>query len=234
MKIRSITYFCNPGWPLKEEKIEAAGEFLAEAKADFEAAGYEVQTTRLATIPFPQLIGADNYPDTPKLAEQLQAAITKAGIAYASLGPALPELLDSYAQIPAAIAASENIFFGGVIADPRFGISMPAIQACAEVIARCSTIEPHGFANLRFAALANVHAGSPFFPAAYHNHDDPAFSIATEAADLAVEAFSNCRTVTDGQWNMAHELEKHTLALQAWATRWVSAIRWCSAGSISL
>jgi uncharacterized protein (UPF0210 family) len=215
MKIRSITYFCNPGWPLDDTKLQAAGEFLTTARSSYEAAGYEVETTRLATVPFVQLLGADHYGDTPRLAEAMSKAIQQVGIAYAALGPAEPELLNGFAAIPEALAASENVFFAGVMADSRFGISMPAVQACAQTIVRCSTLTPDGFGNLRFAALANVKAGSPFFPAAYHNHDDPAFAIATEAADLAVQAFTNCRTVSDGQWALAHELEKHTAQLTA-------------------
>jgi uncharacterized protein (UPF0210 family) len=96
------------------------------------------------------------------------------------------------------------------MADTTFGISLPAIEACADVITRCAPITPDGFANLRFAALANVKSGSPFFPAAYHNQDEPSFSIATEAADLAVKAFTNARTVTDGQWTLAAEIEKRS------------------------
>jgi len=99
------------------------------------------------------------------------------------------------------------------MADARFGISPPAMQACAEVITRCSSITPDGFANLRFTALANVKPGSPFFPAAYHNRDEPGFSIATEAADLAVEVFTNARTVSDGQWALAAEVEKNAKQL---------------------
>jgi uncharacterized protein len=209
MKIRSITYFCNPGWPLDASKIEQAGKLIAEAKTAYEAAGYEVQTTRLATVPFLQILGANRIGETPRLAEQVAAAIQSAGITYAALGPAQPEVPDSYTIIPDAIAAAKSIFFTGVMADARFGIALPSVQACAEVIIRCSTISSDGFANLQFAALANVKPGSPFFPAAYHDQDEPMFSIATEAADLAVEVFSNARTVTDGQWTMISEVEKH-------------------------
>jgi uncharacterized protein (UPF0210 family) len=208
MKIRSITYFCNPGWPLDESKIEQAGKFLAEAKAACEASGCEVQTTRLATVPFLQILGADKIGETPRLAEQVSAAIQSAGIVYAALGPAQPDVLDSYAVIPEAIAAAENIFFSGIMADARFGISIPAVQACAEVITRCSPITSDGFANLRFAALANVRPGSPFFPAAYAGQAEPMFSLATEAADLAVEVFSNTRTIADGQLRLAAEIGK--------------------------
>ena len=198
---------------MEDTKIEQAGKFLVEAKAACEASGYQVQSTRLATVPFPQLLGADRIAETPRLAERMEAAIRAAGIANAALGPALPENLDSYTVIPEAIGAAENIFFSGVMADVQFGISLPALQACAEVITQCASISPNGFANLRFAALANVKAGSPFFPAAYHDKDEPAFSIATEAADLAVTAFGNARTVSDGQSALAAEIEKRAREL---------------------
>ena len=56
MKIRSITCFINPGWPLDESLLRRSGEFIAAAKSAYAALGYEVQTARLATIPFPQLL----------------------------------------------------------------------------------------------------------------------------------------------------------------------------------
>ena len=115
----------------------------------------------------------------------------------------------SYEVIPEAIAASQNIFFNGVMADKSIGISLAAIKACANVIVKSASIDPNGFANLRFAALANVKAGSPFFPAAYHDNDEPAFAIATEAADLAVDAFSQARTLEIGRQTLITEIEKH-------------------------
>jgi uncharacterized protein len=215
MKIRSITYFCNPSWPLDKKKIDAAGKFLDKARTAYKKAGYEVQTTRLATVPFLQLLGADKIAETPKLAVQLSNAIKRAGIVYASLGPAQPEVLESYAVIPEAIKATKDVFFSGVMADARFGVSFAGLQACADIITRCSTITPDGFANLRFAALASVKPGSPFFPAAYHNLEGPAFAIATEAADMAVDVFTNARTISDAQWAMAAEIEKHARQLGA-------------------
>src|SRR5262245_51357208 len=103
MKIRSITYFCNPKYPLDEKVIQQAGEFLARAKSAYEAAGYEVQTVRLATIPFPKMLGEKQINDLPKYAEQVAKAIEQASIGYASLGPALPESPRSYQVIPEAI-----------------------------------------------------------------------------------------------------------------------------------
>ena len=225
MKIRSITYFCNPKFPLEEKVLKKAGIFLAQAKSAYEAAGYEVQTVRLATVPFPKLLGSADFSrqgiratkfattrqlnKLPVFAETLGKAIQEAGILYASLGPALPELPRSYQVIPEAIAAAQNIFYGGVMADKKRGIDLAAIHACTEVIVKSATLEPNGFANLQFAALANVPAGAPFFPAAYHDRDKPAFAIATESADLAVSAFENARSIEEGRNNLVSEIERH-------------------------
>ena len=211
MKIRSITYFCNPKYPLDEKVIRVAGEFLAKAKSAYEAAGYEVQTVRMATIPFPKLLGEKQINELPKLAGQLEKLIQQIGVGFLSLGPALPKSPRSYQVLSEAIAASQNVFFGGVMADKSIGISLAAIKACAEVMVKSAPIDPNGFANLRFAGLANVKAGSPFFPAAYHDAkmDQPAFAIATEAADLAVDAFSQAKTLEIGRQTLIAEIEKH-------------------------
>ena len=209
MRIRSITYFCNPGYPLDEAVLRQAVEFLAQAKAAYEASGYEVQSTRLATVPFPRLLGADRLDQLPRLSENLAALLPQVGIAYASLGPALPGLPRSYGPIPEAIAAGENIFFGGVMADRQAGIDLAAVRACAEIIVECAPLDPNGFGNLRFAALANVPPGAPFFPAAYHEGEEPAFAIATEAADLPIRAFEGALTVEEGRRALIEALEHH-------------------------
>jgi uncharacterized protein len=173
MKIRSITYFCNPKYPIEEKALQKAGQFLAEARSAYEAAGYEVQTVRLATIPFPRLLGEENIDKLPALAGQLAEIAKQLNIGYFSLGPALPEMPRSYEVIPDAVFVSKDAFFGGVMADKTRGLDLAAVRACADVIVKSAPIEPNGFANLQFAALANVPAGAPFFPAAYHDKDRP-------------------------------------------------------------
>jgi uncharacterized protein (UPF0210 family) len=215
MKIRSITYFCNPKYPLDEKVLQKAGAFLSEARSAYETAGYEVQTVRLATIPFPELLGAENISKLPEYISLIDRIAQELKIGYISLGPALPEFPQSYGIIPEAISASKNIFFGGVMADRTRGIDLAAIRSCADVIVKCASIEPNGFANLQFAALANVKAGAPFLPAAYHDGDEPAFAIATESADLAVQAFENVKSLAEGRNNLVREIEKHGKRLAA-------------------
>ena len=209
MKIRSITYFCNPGWPLDDKILGAAGEFLIRARSAYETAGYEVQTTRLATVPFPGLLSKGRISELPELARALEAAIRQIDVGYGSLGPAQPDIPRSFEVIPEALAASQNIFFGALMANANRGISLAAVRACAGIIEKAASITPDGFANLRFAALANVRPGAPFFPAAYHEGNQPAFAIATEAADLAVSAFTGAKTLELGRRALIAEIEKH-------------------------
>jgi uncharacterized protein len=225
MKIRSITYFCDPKFPLDEKILLGAGKFLSQAKSAFEAGGYEVQTVRLATIPFPRLLGEKNIDELPKFANQFAKTIKQAGILYASLGPALPEFPRSYQVISEAIAASEDIFFSGAMTDHYDGkpseskIYMAAVKACADVIVKCATLDPNGFANLRFAALANVNASAPFFPAAYHDGGQPAFAIAVESADVAVNAFAGQTSLSAGRSALVAEITRHGQAIARIATK---------------
>ena len=212
MKIRSITYFFNPGWPPDEDKLQQAGNFLSQARGAYENAGYEVQTVRIATTPFTSLLGK-RIKEAPRLAESMEALLPSMGVEYASLGPAYPDVPESYAVIPEALAHTHNIFFSGVMAGSRTGISLAAVRACAQVIVQCAPLTPDGFVNLRFATLANVLPGSPFFPAAYHRGDKPAFAIATQAADLAVEAFTGADTLHDARESLVSTVGKHGRAL---------------------
>lgn len=214
MKIRSITYFCNPGNPLRQDVLRGAGDFLRDAKAAFEVAGYEVQTLRLATIPFPALLGERNLAGLPAMARELELMIKQIGAGYASLGPASVRMPRSYEVIPEAAAETEDVFFSAAMTDNRRRtVDLAAIRRCAEVVVKCAPIDPNGFGNLRFAALAGVPAGSPFFPAAYHIGNQPAFALGTEAADLAVDSFAGARTLDEGRRNLVASLDKHARAL---------------------
>jgi uncharacterized protein (UPF0210 family) len=68
-------------------------------------------------------------------------------------------------------------------------------------------LEPSGFGNLRFAVLANCGPGSPFFPGSYHRGRDTAFAIATEAADLAVKAYSRAGTLEEARQGLRAMVE---------------------------
>jgi uncharacterized protein (UPF0210 family) len=215
MKIRSITYFFNPGQPLCDDAFEEAQAFIRIARPAFEAAGFEVQTARLATVPFGEYagdlaIGAF----LPELAMRMERMAQEAGFEYISLGPARPDEAGAYAQVVDTLKATQNVFLSGLLTSGT-EISLAAVRACARVIHEAAAITPDGFANLRFAALGNVPPGAPFFPAAYHRGQEPAFGLAIESADLAVAVFSQAGSLEQAQDNLVAEIERYTGMLES-------------------
>jgi uncharacterized protein len=213
MKIRSITYFVNPHWPLDKAVFDTAAEFSQIARQLFENAGYDVQTTRLATVPFPELSNPPKLDLIIELAQAVEMSARTAGFDYVSIGPALPQYPESYSVIPDVLAATQNLFLSGVMASKADGVCLPAVRSCAEVIQRVAFISPNGFANLRFTALANVKPGSPFFPAAYHGEERPAFAIATEAGDLAVEVFIEATSLNECRQKLTQAIESNAASI---------------------
>ncbi len=215
MKIRSITSFLNPHWPLQETAVQQAGAFSAAARRAFEQAGFAVQSTRLATVPFPTLLPELTQANLNSLALQFEKQIQELDFEYVSLGPALPDALQAYGLIPGMLAETQNIFVSGQMTTPGGGVCLPAVRACAEVIQRAAPLTPDGFANLRFTALANVAAGAPFFPAAYHRGEAPAFAIAMQAADLAVDVFSQGGSLEAARRELVRQVEEAAAELAA-------------------
>jgi uncharacterized protein (UPF0210 family) len=224
MKIRSITYFVDPGWPLDRGIIDMAAEFIALTRTKYEQAGFEVQTARLATPPFPRLLQDCSPKHVLAFAQELEGAVTQIGFEYLSIGPAVPDFPGSYDAVPLVISGTENTFASGVMASKQSGISLPAVRACAQIIQALSPQDPNGFANLFFAALANVPPGAPFFPAAYHDGAGPAFAIATQAADLAVSAFSQAASLEAARSFLKAQLETNAAKMVAIADQIINEI----------
>lgn len=209
MKIRSITCFIDPGTPLDEAALASAAGTARLAAEQYQKTGYEVQTTRLATTPFPQLYAGLRPAKVIEAVQELEHAAVRQGFDYVAIGPALLENPESYALIPEVIAATEGIFCSAQMASREEGLSLEAVKACAQIITQLAPQDENGFANLFFTALSNVDPGSPFFPAAYHAGDAPAFALALEAASLAVEAFEGAEDLHSGLKQLQESIEHH-------------------------
>lgn len=213
MKIRALTGFIDPGSPVDETRIASLAVRLKNARQALIDDGYDVQTLRLAA-PAPAKMDPPLPPqERLEFARQLEYECAAHAIDYASIGPALPEELQGYSIIPDVLAATENIFASGIFADSEGGISLAAAHACAQTIKKASTITADGFANLRFAALANVAPGAPFFPASYHQGESPALAVAVEGASVAVDAFENAASPAIARRLFIEAIERHTAAI---------------------
>ena len=210
MKIRSITSFYDPGTMNADETLEILSSLAKESKKTCTAHAYEVQTVRLATIPFPLFPTNGNSDLLIQFSKDMETKARANGFDYLSLGPAMIDHPESYSLISDLISETESTFFSGIIADQKTGVSMRAIQQCAKIVSQNASLEENGFANLRFSALANVKPFGPFFPGSYHQPGQPpAISIAIEGADEVVNAFNSAKNLLEARKTLLRKLEKH-------------------------
>jgi len=207
MKIRSITIFDKLRLPLDPDQIAELSRRTQTATERFAAAGYEVQTVRLATGLLARLAPADAVATIT----QLEALGNAAGFQFISAGPAG----DCLPVVPELLRATESVFVTSRIVTPGGRrIDGAKVRQASGVIKAAAKIA-EGFGNLRFAALANVGPGIPFFPAAYWEGEEPAFAIATESADLAVQATASAADVAAAHAALQDLVTTHGQRLQS-------------------
>ena len=188
--IRTITLGIAEAHPLADATIKLAAATLHHASRRYTEAGYEVQTTRLSTRPvFDDLAGWSNA-DLISYAQELQAMLDDAQLAFCSLGTAQatrPDFPLERIDVIADLLASTNVLNATVqLATAEYGLQAAAALPTARVMTRLAGETEEGFGNFRFAMLACVAPGSPFFPAAYHS-GPASLSIGLQGAGIIAE-----------------------------------------------
>jgi len=218
MRIRSVTIGTNASYPIAQSPFRTFEQFQVRARTLFADAGLEVQTVRLATQPFPEILRDRGPASAAAFARDLEALCQDHGIDYCSIGTVATTCLEAdlnyIRAIPAIIRGTEMAFASALVASPASGIHLSAIARAAEIITEIAHSTPNGFGNLRFAVLANCEPGSPFFPAAFHRGPGPSFSIATEAADLAVESFAGATTLEQARQTLRDAVEERARVIE--------------------
>ena len=186
--IRALTLGVAEPHPLPARVVEDMAGKLRRTRDAFEQAGYEVQTVRLSTRPVLVDLAGWAPKDIANYGGELQDALEGAEVPFCSLGPAprhaSPEQVNSLTDL---IADHDGLNGSVMVATADEGLDMGAARAAAEVMQRLAAKTKEGFGNFRFAALACVAPGIPFFPAAYHA--GPAnLSLALQGAGIVAEA----------------------------------------------
>lgn len=209
MKVRSITAFA-PAATSVDEAVSTASEFLARARERVAATGIEIQTVRLALAPLGTMVHREARPrELGELSERLEQACIEAGVDYVSLGPWKSGDPEHFAEtIPEILGRTSRLFATLDFASRDRGVDARAAQLAAEVIVAAAPLEDDGFANLRFAALANVDAGVPFLPSAWSGGEGWSFALAMECADLARAAFAEAKDAASGADELVRRIEE--------------------------
>ncbi len=215
-KIRAITAFINLDRTQYQQQVADALKMLRRAQTTFESRGYQVQTIRIATQPFPEYTLGLTTEQVVAFFKQYDALAAKEKFA-AAIGPAMLNANDlaGWADLLAEILVNTKTLDGSLVVAGEDGVRWGAVGAAARVMKRLQATE-HSQGNFRFAAIAMVPPLTPFFPAAYHTGFGHQFAIALESANVVAAAFKDAhdlliakQRLTDSLASVAFDIEQH-------------------------
>jgi uncharacterized protein (UPF0210 family) len=216
-KIRAITAFVNLDWHDYQRQIADALKMLRRAQTTFESRGYQVQTIRIATQPFPEYIQGMNTQQAVDFFKLVDALAQQQKFAM-DIGPAMLNADDSASQadLLAEILSNTKTLNASLVVAGEDGVRWGAIGAAARVMKKLEASTEHSQGNFRFAAIALVPPLTPFFPAAYHTGFGHQFAIALESANVVAAALKDAANlavakqhVTDSLAAAAFDVERH-------------------------
>lgn len=190
-KVRTITAFIRLDPAQYQRQVAEALTMLRSAKASFESSGYVVESLRIATQPFPEYTRGMTKQAALAFFHNLDN-LAKQDDVLISIGPAM--LSDQHdpaqAQLLAEILSLTDHIYGSVVVAGTDGVHWRAVDAAASVMKYLEDHTAGSLGNFRFAALANVAAYTPFFPAAYHEGAGHQFSVALESANVVFDVMA--------------------------------------------
>jgi uncharacterized protein len=194
-KVRTITAFVRIDRANFRNQVEDALKMLLATRDAFRAAGYEVQTVRIVTQPFPEYTRDMDRGDALEFFRRFDKYVNAAAASantsvIVNIGPAMRQANDDAgaADVLADVLASTK-FNSSIIVAGEDGIHWDAVRASARLIKRLEHT-PHSAATFQFAATAMLAPFAPFFPGSWHDGPGHQFTIGLEGAVLVDQAFS--------------------------------------------
>ncbi len=218
-KIRAITAFVNLDRTQYQPQIADAVKMLKYARTVFESRGFEVQTIRVSTQPFPQYTKGLTNEQTLAFFRNYDAVAEQEKF-DASIGPAMVNDDDSEAQagLLAEILKNTKVLNGSLVVAGEDGVRWRAVGAAARVMKQLEDTE-HSQGNFRFSAIAMVPPLTPFFPGSYHTGFGHQFAIALESANTVAAAFANAPDLRTAKQRLTNTLATAAFDVEAQARR---------------
>jgi uncharacterized protein len=218
-KIRAITAFINLDRAQYQQQIADAMTMLKRARTIFETRGYEVETIRITTQPFPEYTKGLTSEQALAFFKNYDALATQDKFA-ASIGPAMFHADDPESQADLLVEVLKNtksITASLIVADEN-GVRWGSVGAAARAMLKLSASE-HSQANFSFAALALVPPLTPFYPGSYHTGFGHQFAIALESANTVAAAFQGSPDLATARRRLTERLGSEAFAVEALAGR---------------
>jgi uncharacterized protein len=216
-KIRTITAFLDLDPAQYQQQVADTLQMLRRAKTIFESRGFEVETIRIATQPFPEYTKGMSRQQAVAFFKDYDALADKEKFA-AGIGPAMlnEDSSEAEADLLADILSATKHLRGSIVVAAEDGVRWTAVGAAAHAIKKLEDQTEHSQGNFNLGAIAMVPPFSPFFTAAYHNGFGHQFAIGLESANVVMAAFKDApdletakHRLTDMLSEQASEIERH-------------------------
>lgn len=219
-KIRSITAFIRLDPAQYQQQIDDALKMLRRSKARFELAGYEVQTIRITTQPFPEYTRGKSTQDKLAFFHDLDTLAKKEDI-LVGIGPAVMTDNDdpAEAELLGQVLGLTSQIRGSVVVAASDGVHWKGVHAAAQIVKYLEEHTDKGVGNFNFTAIASVPAYTPFYPASYHQGLGHQFAIALQSANVVAGIMAVQRDVEVTRQALISELGMHARAIEDIASK---------------
>src|ERR1700687_2720250 len=219
-KIRAITAFINLDRAQYQQQVADALKVLRRAQTVLESRGYEVQTIRISTQPFPEYTKGLTKEQAVEFFKQYDALAAKEKFA-AAIGPAMLNAGDSEAQadLLAEILGNTKTLNASLVVAGEDGVRWAAVGAAARVMKKLEESTPHSQGNFSFSAIAMVPPLTPFYPGSYHTGFGHQFAIALQSANVVAAAFQGAPDLVTAKQRLTDSLGDAAFAIETQAQR---------------
>ena len=212
-------------------RSKTPSKFLNSARDTYVAAGWEVETIRIATQPFPEYTKGLRHADALAVLHGIDALGARLQFTP-SIGPAMSNDADPAGPVDLLIdfLANPGRTNASLITASEDGIHWNAIRQAARLVKAVSQRSTRGQGNLNFAAIAMLKPYGPFYPGAYHAGGTRAFSIGMEGAGVVAEVFAQEHDPRAAEKKLADALTQHLSQVESAAVEVAKRSGWTYTG----
>ena len=225
-KVRAITAFVRLTPSGMDAQLADALKFLQATKANYEKHGYEVESVRITTQPFPEIVHGLSQADALALLQKIDLWAQKNSV-DPNLGPAMLHDSDSLdgVELLKQVLTKTKVLEGSIIVADKDGIHWKSVRAAADVVKYAADNSPHSQGTFNFTATAMLEPYGPFFPGSYHLGAGGEFAIGLEGASVVQRVFATA-TMADAADRLTAELSKYAVECESIAKEAAQSTGW--------
>jgi len=230
-KVRAITAFVRLYRARYRAQIAETLKMLRAAKAAIEQGGYEVESIRITTQPFPEMIRGFSRKEAIAFLRAYDELAVKESF-DTSIGPAMQRDTDDPGNVEllGEVLSASRTLEASVFIAGEDGLHLKSIRAAAKLIKYLEEHSPRSQANFNFAATAMLEPYAPFYPGSYHLGDGKRFAIGLESANIVEEVFAQTGNNSSAAEKLTAALATHARAIEAIAKKVAEQTGWTYVG----